>query len=208
MAGKAGRSPPKHAELRKALAFSPFSVPGCLLSSSNLHKPTERERLVHSKLVTTMLQGHTARFYSRLIELQCFQMHCKTASPDSKLRTHKLSLALQTDPHTWKGGFALRIHRSTRIFRLALNLPNSKLLAPSPSHCWVQLGSWTRTSWSSSMHPGSESSLEIHSSHLSWPRSEIRHPDASLQGLCWFGLSPGLSATPLANAGIILFHFF
>lgn len=70
-------------------------------------------------------------------------MPSKIAPPNSKLRTHKLSVALQTDPRTWKGGFALHIHRSTWIFRLALNLPNSRLLAPGPSHCWVQLGSGT-----------------------------------------------------------------
>lgn len=56
---------------------------------------------------------------------------------DSKLRTHKSSVALQIDPHTWKGGCALHIHRSTWISSVAHSLPNSRLLAPCPSHCKV-----------------------------------------------------------------------
>lgn len=35
------------------------------------------------------------------------------------------------------------MHWSTWVCKLALNLPNPRLLAPSPSHCQIQPRSWT-----------------------------------------------------------------
>lgn len=194
----------------------PFSVPSLLLSSPTLQKPTERERLVHSKMakpVTTMLHEHIAPFYSRPTELQCFQMHSKIAPPNSKLRTHKLSVALQTDPRTWKGGFALHIRRSTWIFRLALNLPNSRLLAPGPSHCWVQLGSWTDP------HGAVQCTQQLNHPLRLIQAASLDHRMRLGTKMLYFRVYGGLGsaqlsgleytlATSLADAGLISFHFF
>jgi len=96
--GEGWQVPTKAHRAEENCAFSPSPT----LASFFLHqwKATERKRLVHSKLVTTTLHRHIATFYPRPYQLQRFQMHSETVPLNSKLRTHRSSVALQTDPRT------------------------------------------------------------------------------------------------------------
>ena len=99
------------------------------------------------------------------------------------------------------------------IFRLALNLPNSRLLAPGPSHYQVQLGSWTDP------HGAVQHTQDLNRPLRFIQAISLDHGVRLGTQMLHFRVYAGLGsaqlsgleytlATSLADAGIILFHLF